>query len=183
MYSWSSYRRSWQFSSRTAMCSGTPSHVTGGSSCSCKGLLDNTHSRIDELDVLQPFGLTNPISWMIDSWSQIGGEGHTYKEPLYADVTYYLGQCISRHWEVNLATAGGLITTNASRQRGTKVTLWRKGSTKVTGWWKCSTKATRWRQCISGSRCTREETHVCCKWPREERWGHFLLRHLSVYHI
>jgi len=42
---------------------------------------------VDELNVLQPFGLTNLICWMIDPRSQIGCEGHSYKEPLDADVT------------------------------------------------------------------------------------------------
>jgi len=42
---------------------------------------------VDELNVLQPFRLTNLTSSMTDSRSQIGGDGHTYKEPLYPEVT------------------------------------------------------------------------------------------------
>jgi len=105
----SSYRSCWSFFGMTARsCLYTPGHLTGGAGNSHEGLLYaqrlpviqlevvvipakdfstvNT-AAVDELDVLQPFGLTNLISWMIDFRSQIGGGGHTYKEPLYADVT------------------------------------------------------------------------------------------------
>jgi len=90
------------------MCSETPGDHTGGAGNYHDGLqcaqrlpviqpevafapakdFSTIHKAgVDELDVLQPFGLTNLMCWMIDSRSQIRGEGHTFKEPRYADGT------------------------------------------------------------------------------------------------
>jgi len=45
---------------------------------------------------------------MIQCWSQIGGGGHTDKQPLLEEVSFYVGLYISCDSEVDLATAGHL---------------------------------------------------------------------------
>jgi len=73
---------------------------------------------VEELDVQQQFGFMDLLTWMIDSWSQIGGGGHSDKEPLLEDVSFYVGLYISCNSEVDLATAGhlqSLVDTEVGR--------------------------------------------------------------------
>jgi len=106
---WSSYQNCWSFCGSTAQSSlCTPGRHTRGAGNPPEGLQCaqrlpvilpevvvipakdfssiNT-AVVNELNVLELFGVTNTMSWMIDSWSQIGGDSHTYREPLYANYT------------------------------------------------------------------------------------------------